>query len=284
MIRNKMLLLAAVLTLGLATACYAADDNKYSVSGDVLNYDLETGIGEAKGHVVITQADGKSYADYAKFNSKEKSGNLIGHVVADKQDMHMTCNEFVAHNENSFSAIGDAVLTKNGSSLYAPRVNYDKVKQYAVTEGGTAQLTDVDGSMLIAAKIDYDMAKGLANAYGGVEIHSEARKLDASSDRAIYNTKKSGGLIELIGNAKATQDGNSVAGDRLVLKNANSKTNNVAVADGNVRMRYIPEDQVGSLTKRDPKKDAKNAKVAKAETKVAQAEAKNSKSEEQKLG
>lgn len=277
MIKNKMLLLAAVLTLGLATSCYAAD-NKYSVSADELNYDMATGVGEARGNVVITSEDGKSYAKYARFNSKDKSGNLIGNVVADKGDMHMTCDEFVAHDEASFSAVGNAVLTKNGATLSAPRVNYTKAEQYATTEGGWAELTDEDGSVMNAERIDYSMEKGLANAYGGVTIHSDVRKLDASADKAVYNTKKNGGLIELIGNAKATQDGNSVAGDRLVLKNANSKTDNVAVADGNVRLRYIPEDQVTSLTKSNPNK------VAKKEVKVAQAEAKNSKSEEQKLG
>lgn len=268
MIKNKVLLLAAVLTLGLATACYAEEDNKYSVSADVLNYDLSTGVGEARGHVVITSNDGKSTADYARFDSKHKSGNLVGHVVADKGDVHMVCNEFVSHDENNFSAIGDAVITKNGSSLTAPRVNYAKDKQYASTEGGWAQLTDVDGSILIAETINYDMAQGIANALGGVVIQSDARKLDATADRAVYNTKKNGGLIELIGHAKATQDGNTVTGDRLILKNANSKNDNVAVADGNVRLRYIPEEQVGSLTKLAGNKDEK----------------KTSKTEEQKLG
>ena len=45
-------------------------------------------------------------------------------------------------------------------------------------------------------------------------------------------------LEELIGNAKATQNGNSVAGDKLRLTNTN-----VAIADGNVDSIYIPEQQ-----------------------------------------
>ena len=46
------------------------------------------------------------------------------------------------------------------------------------------------------------------------------------------------GYVELIGNAHATQDGNSVTGDKLRLTNSN-----VAVADGNVKIIYIPEEQ-----------------------------------------
>ena len=53
----------------------------------------------------------------------------------------------------------------------------------------------------------------------------------------IYKTDNSG-YVELIGNAKATQNGNSVAGDKLRLTNTN-----VAIADGNVDIIYIPEKQ-----------------------------------------
>jgi lipopolysaccharide export system protein LptA len=61
--------------------------------------------------------------------------------------------------------------------------------------------------------------------------------LTATADKAIYETKENG-YVELIGNAQATQDGNSVTGDKLRLTNSN-----VAVADGNVRIIYIPEEQ-----------------------------------------
>lgn len=243
---KKILLTAAAafLTLGLSATCLAAAEN-FSVQADEMEYNLQTGDGEAKGHVVLLQNGGKATADYAKFNSKNKTGTLIGNVIADREDAHIVCNEFIAHNENDLSAVGNAVITKEGKSLSADRVDYYKERQFAETVGSWARLTDVDGSVLNAAKIDYDMAQGVANAYGGVDIDSTARDLKASADSAVYKTDNSG-YVELIGNAKATQNGNSVAGDRLRLTNTN-----VAVADGNVKIHYIPEAQPAAAGKEE---------------------------------
>ena len=108
-----------------------------------------------------------------------------------------------------------------------------------------------------AAKIDYDMAQGVANAYGGVDIKSDARNLTASADSAIYKTDK-GGYIELVGNATATQNGNTVSGDKLRLNNTN-----VAIADGDVRIHYIPESKPAT-----PAADAKSAEVNATEVKA----------------
>lgn len=237
MIKNKKVLLAAVLlTFSMAATAWAAPD-KFSVQADEMEYDLQTGDGTAKGHVVLTQNDGRATANEAVFNSKTKSGTLIGNVVADRGDAHIVCDKFIAHNENDMSAVGSAVITKQGKSLSADQVNYFKVREYAETVGSWAKMTDVDGSVLNASRIDYDIKNGVAKAYGGVTVDSPARDLTASADNAVYETKADG-TIQLLGNAKATQNGNSVAGDKLLLKNTN-----VAVADGNVVIHYTPEKQ-----------------------------------------
>lgn len=237
-----------VLALSLQTCAWAATPDKFSVKADELEYDLQTGEGVAKGHVVLTQTDGVATANYAKFNSKAKTGTMKGNVIADKGDAHIVCDEFIAHNENDLSAIGNAVVTKEGKSLSADRVDYYKTRQFAETIGSWARLTDADGSVLDAAKIDYDMAKGVANAYGGVKINSTARNLTASADSAIYKTNQSG-YVELNGHATATQNGNTVSGDKLRLTNAN-----VAVADGQVKIHYIPEPQP-ALPAKEQQKD-----------------------------
>ena len=240
MVLNKKRMLTAavlVLALGFQACAWAATPDKFSVKADELEYDLKTGEGVAKGHVVLTQADGVATANYAKFNSKAKTGTMTGNVMVDKGDAHIVCNEFIAHNENDMSAIGNAVVTKEGKRLSADRIDYYKLREFAETIGSWARLTDVDGSVLDAAKIDYDMAKGVANAYGGVKINSQARDLTASADNAVYKTDQNG-YVELIGHATATQNGNTVSGDKLRLTNAN-----VAVADGQVKIHYIPEPQ-----------------------------------------
>lgn len=238
MIKNKALhiLAAALLSLGIMSTALAAPDN-FSVKADELEYDLQTGNGTAKGHVVLQQDGGTATADYAEFNSKSQSGVLTGNVVADREDAHISCSKFIMHNENYLSAVGNAVIVKNGRSLYADQVDYYKDSEFAQTVGSWARMTDTDGSVLNASKIDYSIKEGVANAYGGVTIDSEARDLTASADKAIYRTDNDG-YIELIGNAKATQKGNSVAGDTLRLTNTN-----VASADGNVKIIYIPEKQ-----------------------------------------
>ena len=236
--KNRLVLAAAaaLLTLGLATTAFAAPSN-FSVQADELEYDLGSGEAVAKGNVVLKQDGGVATANYARFNSKTKSGVLTGNVVADRDDSHIVCNEFIVHNENDLSAVGGASVTKGGKSLSADRVDYYKGREFAETIGGWARLTDSDGSMLNAAKIDYNIAEGVAHAYGGVDIQSTARSLTASADSAVYKTDNSG-YVELIGNAQATQNGNSVAGDKLRLTNTN-----VAIADGDVKIIYIPEKQ-----------------------------------------
>ena len=236
--KNKILLMlaTAAITCSVAATTFAAP-GKFSVKADELEYNLQTGEGKGKGHVVILQDDGKATANYATFNSKAKTGTLIGNVFVDKEGTQISCNEFVMHNEDYTSAKGNAAVLKDGKKLEAEQIDYRKSTEFAETVGNWARLTDTDGSTLTAGKIDYDVKKGIANAYNGIKIDSPTRKLTATADKAIYETKENG-YVELIGNAQATQDGNSVTGDKLRLTNSN-----VAVADGNVRIIYIPEEQ-----------------------------------------
>ena len=234
--RLGAILSICVLTCGLAAGVYAAP-GKFTVQADELDYDLKSGQAVGIGHVVIIQDNAKTTADHATFNSKTKSGVLKGNVIADRDNQHLSCNEFHLINENEYTAIGDVDLSQDGKHLYAPQVNYSKITEYAVTEGSWARLKDADGSTLEAVKIVYDGKAGLATATGGVTVRSDARKLTASGDKAIYDTKKDG-FVELLGNAEATQDGNTVKGDKLRLTNSN-----VAVGDGNVSVTYLPQGQ-----------------------------------------
>lgn len=244
--KKFMLSLAALVCMSIANMAFAAGN--FSVSADEMDYNLKTGEGTATGNVVITQDNATTTCNSAKFNSKNHSGVLSGNVVAKRGDEQIVCGQFIAHNESDVSAIGSAVVTKAGRSLSADRIDYSKSRQFAETTGGWAKLRDSDGSVMNAAKIDFNMAQGVANAYGGVTINSTARNLTASADSAVYLTDKVNGYVELIGNATATQDGNTVKGKKLRLSNSN-----VATVDGDVKIHYIP-------TKEPAIKEEKNKK------------------------
>lgn len=227
-------LVTAMLTIGMTATALAA--GSFSVKADELQYDLETGQGVAKGHVIVVQDGAQATADYAEFNSKDKTGTFTGNVILQKDGGQVVCQKLLLQGENSFSAVGEATVQHEGRTLQADRIDYDKVAGYATTAGGWARLIDVDGSTMDAEKIDYQLQQAVAQAYGGVKIYSEARNLQASADQVLYETKANGKL-ELLGNAKATQNGNSVEGERLSLLN-----NTVAQIEGSVKIIYLPEN------------------------------------------
>ena len=245
--KNKKLLavLISILTV-LVMYCgvlYAAPskDAKYSVDAPEIEYDMESGDGTTTGKTTIKHDGGTAVGQKGStFNSKSRTGHLYGGVVADKGDEHLRSQELFMYTDKYVSAVGDAVVIKGNRRLEAPRVDYHDDTEFAETLGGTARLSDADGSWLKAGKITYDMKAGLANATGGVSLESKPRKLTGTGDTAIYNTNETG-YIELIGNAMAVQDGNTVTGDKLRITNV-SDNKSKSHAQGNVRIVFVPKE------------------------------------------
>lgn len=245
-IKSVAALAAAFMLLGssaLYVPAFAAQGSGFNVKADEIEYDMTSGNGIAKGNVVILHDGGKATAAAAEFNSKTMSGKLTGGVVADKDDAHITCATFVMHNEDFVSAVGEASVTKEDKTLMADQIDYHSDVEYAETIGSWGQLTSTDGSVLTAAQITYNGKTGLAEATGNVDIVSPPRNLTAKADKAIYDTNNDG-KVELIGNATATQDGNTVSGNRLIMNNAgNAAAGQRAEAFGNIKIVYVPEKQ-----------------------------------------
>lgn len=245
-IKSVAALAAAFMLLGssaLYVPAFAAQGSGFDVKADEIEYDMTSGNGTAKGNVVILHDGGKATAAAAEFNSKTMSGKLTGGVVADKDDAHITCATFVMHNEDFVSAVGEASVTKEDKTLMADQIDYHSDIEYAETIGSWGQLTSTDGSVLTAAQITYNGKTGLAEATGNVDIVSPPRNLTAKADKAIYDTNNDG-KVELIGNATATQDGNTVSGNRLIMNNAgNAAAGQRAEAFGNIKIVYVPEKQ-----------------------------------------
>ena len=245
-IKSVAALAAAFMLLGssaLYVPAFAAQGSGFNVKADEIEYEMTSGNGTAKGNVVILHDGGKATAAAAEFNSKTMSGKLTGGVVADKDDAHITCATFVMHNEDFVSAVGEASVTKEDKTLMADQIDYHSDVEYAETIGSWGQLTSTDGSVLTAAQITYNGKTGLAEATGNVDIVSPPRNLTAKADKAIYDTNNDG-KVELIGNATATQDGNTVSGNRLIMNNAgNAAAGQRAEAFGNIKIVYVPEKQ-----------------------------------------
>ncbi len=228
--------LALMAMLAVSVPALAAS----SLEGDAVEYDFRSGQAIATGNIVLTRDDGKATAKKAEYNTKTENGKLEGSVVANQKDAHLTCHTlFFAQGGDHLTAVGNAVLKKEDKTLRAAQVEYYGQRQYAETVGSWAQMGMDDGSTMDATSMNYDMGQGLAHAEGNVRISSPPRKLTAKADRAVYNTKLEDGTIDLIGNATATQDGNTVSGNTLTLKGAGGK---VAVAKGDVRLVYIPKE------------------------------------------
>ena len=219
-----------------------AKDAKYSVDAEEIEYDMESGDGTTTGKTTIKHDGGTAVGQKGPtFNSKTRTGHLFGGVVADKGDQHMTSQELIIYTDKYVSAVGDAVIIKGDRKLEAPRVDYHDDTEFAETLGGSARLSSADGSWLTAGKITYNMKTGLANATGGVNLESIPRKLQASGDSAVYDDKETG-YIEMIGNAKATQDGNTVTGNKLRITNTSGQKSRTH-AQGNVRIVFVPKDK-----------------------------------------
>lgn len=249
MMRNKLGGKIAAVLLAAGVALFAANGSvlwaapqkaaPFSVDAQEIEYDLSSGDGTTTGKTTIRQEGGTAVAQGgATFNSKTRTGRLYGGVVADKEDQHLRSSEVIMHTETFISAIGDAHLTKGDKTLTAPRVDYHDDRKYAETLGGSARLTATDGSWLTASKITYDMQSGLATATGGVNLENKAQNMTGSGDRAVYDSNSTG-YVELIGNARATRDGNTVTGDKLRITNMSGPGSRTH-ASGNVRIVYFP--------------------------------------------
>ena len=243
-ITTGIMSLALALVLLTGTTPLEAKEATFSVSADEIDYDMQTGAGSASGKTTITQDGRVTVAGGGgSFNSKAKSAHLTGGIVSDKADEHLRSSELIMHNENYMSAVGNANITKGDKTLTAYRVDYHKDSEYMETSGSSARLSSTDGSWLNAGKITYAMQSGVANAMGGVTLASPSRSLSGSADQAVYETKDNG-HIDLIGNAHATQDGNTVSGNKLRVYNTNSHTE----ATGNVKIVYYPKSQQPKTT------------------------------------
>lgn len=211
------------------------------IKADYIQYNTKTGMTELKGNVVIYRANGTIKASAGEYNTKTKAGSLTGGVNGIQDDAKIISDSIIMHDGGTHvTATGNAYIKKADKALKAEQVEYYEDKDFMETVGGHAELVMDDGSFLKATYINYDMKNGTALAEGNVQIKSDARSLVASADKASYDTREDG-IITLTGNAKATQNGNTIESDTIKIVNTALANKQKAKAMGNVKLVYLPK-------------------------------------------
>lgn len=206
---------AALLSCLLAGGTlYAADEQPMNLSADVLEYDSDSGLVQATGAVHMRRGDAVVTGSRAEYNSRTQEGRVTGGVVLNKEDLRMTAAEVRTSGNAHILADGGVVVKKADKVLTGPQVDYYTDKEYVVINSN-ARLTMADAEMT-SDRIEAYLAENRVIAAGSVHIISQARNLDATSDKATYEGNNRGQVV-LSGNAVAVQDGNTLRGNTITL-------------------------------------------------------------------
>lgn len=213
----KIFVVAILLSFGTAVAICAETDKPVELNADTIEYDSVQGIMTAQGSVRLTRDGAVLTGPSAQYNTKTKEALVTGGVKVVKEDTTLTAAEVRSYNDNYLVATGQAVLVKGDNTLAGPKIEHWTDKQYSLVTGG-ARLTMPDGFMT-ADKVEAFHNEDRAVGSGNVHIISDTRKLDATSDQAVYYGAKTGqqGKAVLTGNARAVQDGNVLTGNTLTI-------------------------------------------------------------------
>lgn len=212
-----VILVAILLSLGLITGISAQPSGAVDMTADTIEYDAKTGIMIAQGGVKIIRDKAVLTGPNAQYNTKSKEAVLTGGVKVVQEDETLTAPEVRSYNDNYLVASGGAVLTKGENALAGPKIEHWVDKQYSLVTGGS-RLTMPDGVMT-SDKMEAFHNEDRAVGVGNVHIVSDPRKLDATSEQAVYYGAKNNGQgkVVLSGNARAVQDGNVLTGKTLTI-------------------------------------------------------------------
>ncbi|MDO4204277.1 MAG: LptA/OstA family protein [Selenomonadaceae bacterium] len=207
---RRFSLLLTALSIGAVTVFAApAPKGPSELIADTVTYDMKNDVMVAKGNVVMITTDGKATGDYAEYHNKTGSGKVIGHVIADKGDAHMECNEFYVEGQSHFTAVGNVKAKQKDRAYVGPKAEFFQDQQYVKMEqGGT--VTGKDGS------ITADFMEGWTGqehfiGRGNCHIVSPSKNFEGGGDNAEYWGKEEGKTV-LTGNAWAMQDDNIMRG------------------------------------------------------------------------
>ena len=212
-----VLCVGLILPLNGLQAAPEKDPVPTQLDGDVITYISKTGVMTARGGVRLTQGTAVLTGDIGEYNTKTKEAVVTGNVKVVKEGSTLTAAEVRAYDEmKRLVATGNALLVHKDGTAAGPYMEYLPDKKYAKITGGS-RLTNKD-AVVTSAVSEAFFQEDRATADGNVHIVSEARKLDAVSDHAVYyGINGKNGKADLVGNVRAVQDGNVLTGNHVVI-------------------------------------------------------------------
>lgn len=205
-------LFLAALGIGAVTvlaAPAAGPQGPSELIADTLTYDMKNEVMIARGNVVMITADGKATGDYAEYHNRDKSGKVLGRVIADKGDIHMECDEFYVDGQTHFTAVGNVKGKQLDRTFVGPKAEFFQDRNYIKMEqGGT--VTGKDGSLTADFMEGWPEEEHFVGR-GNCHIVSPPKNFEGGGDNAEYWGKQEGKTV-LTGNAWALQENNMMRG------------------------------------------------------------------------
>lgn len=215
---SRTMAIAGAACFLLTGSLFAAEKQQppTSLDGDVVEYNMKTGVVTAKGNVLMTQGDMKSTGDEAEYNSKTKAGRVEGNVIAiDKaKDLRITCHKATTDAEQHMVAEGDVHGKMEDKTFAGDRVDYFQQKDYALIENG-GTITSKEG-VFTADRMEGFLKEEHIIGRGNAHMISPANDMEAGGDQLDYYGLEQDQAI-LTGNAWAIQYNNTLKSNRLVI-------------------------------------------------------------------
>lgn len=218
-IKTMMLAMSVAAAMTMASSTLYAAGEPTTLDGDVVEYDMKTGIMNAKGHVLMTQGDLKVTGNKADYNTKTKFGTATGNVIAVQRDTRVLADKATINEKNLLVAEGNVHGSQADKNFAGPRAEYFSETDYVIMPKG-GSISSADGTVT-ADKVEGWLKNDYYKGTGHAHLVSPSNNLEAGGNTIDYYGEKEGKAI-LTGNAWAVQDNNRVNSKRLVVYMDNS--------------------------------------------------------------
>lgn len=220
--RHMLMAALAALCIIPAAGSLAVDNPSVSVTADKLDYDGKTQVATATGNVVIVRDQATMSGDKATYNLQTAEADMEGSVSISQLDMQLNADKVHSTNKNYVVATGSVRAVNGDKKANGDKIEYYLDQDYSIITGNG--YLEAQGSQLWADHIEAWFKQIKAVGTGNVHIESPKDNLIAYANQAVYTQTPNvnDGIIRLTGNVNATQNGNSLTGDNILIRLADN--------------------------------------------------------------